>query len=70
MKYFGNLVHPGRCELKPPPGLFPNLPPSSSIVVFFSNNSKLDTRANPKIGDAMVPLDAPPESMNAVVVSP
>jgi hypothetical protein len=38
--------------------------------VLFSNDSKVDIKASLKIGETVVSVDAPPASMNAVVVSP
>ncbi len=73
MKYFGNLVQPGAFRVEASAGPFPKLTalqnPSGSIVVIFSNNSKVDTKASLKVGDTVMHVDAPPDSMNAVVVS-
>jgi len=74
MKHFGNLVQPGAVRVRVSGGPFPKLTalqnPSGSLVVLFSNDSKVDIKASLKIGETVVSVDAPPASMNAVVVSP
>ena len=74
MKHFGNLVQPGALRVGVSRGPFSKLTalqnPSGSLVVLFSNDSKVNIKASLKIGETVVPVDAPPASMNTVVVSP
>jgi glucosylceramidase len=74
LKHFGNLVQPGAVRVGVSAGPFPKLTAlqnsSGSVVVLFSNDSKADVKASVKVGETVVPVDAPADSMNAVVVSP
>ena len=74
MKHFGNLVQSGAVRIGCSAGPFSKLTalqnPSGSVVVLFSNDSNIDVKASFKVGETVVPVDAPPASMNAVFVSP
>jgi glucosylceramidase len=74
MKHFGNLVQPDALRIEASAGPFHKVTafqnPSGSLVVLFDNDTKADIKATLKIGETLVPVDAPPASFNTVVISP